>query len=219
MKSIAVLHTVQSVADSFGKNLQDYLSKEVVIRNLWDDYLANNPQEVGEFTKNNRTRLFMDMKSLEMTEPDLIAVTCSTLTPVVEMIRPFIKVPVIASDDAMGKKAAKEGSNILVMATAESTLEPTVSKIQREADAMSKSVVIRKLAVTEAFGALKAMEMERHDKILKEAAKDIKGYDCIVLAQASMAHLESAIAEITGCQVLSSPGLCMKEIKDTLEKI
>ena len=105
------------------------------------------------------------------------------------------------------------------MATAESTLEPTVSKIQREADAMSKSVVIRKLAVTEAFGALKAMEMERHDKILKEAAKDIKGYDCIVLAQASMAHLESAIAEITGCQVLSSPGLCMKEIKDTLEKI
>lgn len=174
MKSIALLHTVQSVADSFGKNLQDYLSKEVVIRNLWDDYLANNPQEVGEFTKNNRTRLFMDMKSLEMTEPDLIAVTCSTLTPVVEMIRPFIKVPVIAIDDAMGKKAAKEGSNILVMATAESTLEPTVSKIQREADAMSKSVVIRKLAVTEAFGALKAMEMERHDKILKEAAKDIK---------------------------------------------
>ena len=219
MKSIALLHTVQSVADSFGKNLQDYLSKEVVIRNLWDDYLANNPQEVGEFTKNNRTRLFMDMKSLEMTEPDLIAVTCSTLTPVVEMIRPFIKVPVIAIDDAMGKKAAKEGSNILVMATAESTLGPTVSKIQREADAMSKSVVIRKLAVTEAFGALKAMEMERHDKILKEAAKDIKGYDCIVLAQASMAHLESAIAEITGCQVLSSPGLCMKEIKDTLEKI
>lgn len=219
MKSIALLHTVQSVADSFGKNLQDYLSKEVVIRNLWDDYLANNPQEVGEFTKNNRTRLFMDMKSLEMTEPDLIAVTCSTLTPVVEMIRPFIKVPVIAIDDAMGKKAAKEGSNILVMATAESTLEPTVSKIQREADTMSKSVVIRKLAVTEAFGALKAMEMERHDKILKEAAKDIKGYDCIVLAQASMAHLESAIAEITGCQVLSSPGLCMKEIKDTLEKI
>nr|WP_288556376.1 aspartate/glutamate racemase family protein [uncultured Mediterraneibacter sp.] len=219
MKSIALLHTVQSVADSFGKNLQDYLSEEVVIRNLWDDYLANNPQEVGEFTKNNRTRLFMDMKSLEMTEPDLIAVTCSTLTPVVEMIRPFIKVPVIAIDDAMGKKAAKEGSNILVMATAESTLEPTVSKIQREADAMSKSVVIRKLAVTEAFGALKAMEMERHDKILKEAAKDIKGYDCIVLAQASMAHLESAIAEITGCQVLSSPGLCMEEIKDTLEKI
>ena len=75
MKSIALLHTVQSVADSFGKNLQDYLSEEVVIRNLWDDYLANNPQEVGEFTKNNRTRLFMDMKSLEMTEPDLIAVT------------------------------------------------------------------------------------------------------------------------------------------------
>ena len=69
MKSIALLHTVQSVADSFGKNLQDYLSEEVVIRNLWDDYLANNPQEVGEFTKNNRTRLFMDMNRYPAVKP------------------------------------------------------------------------------------------------------------------------------------------------------
>ena len=41
MKSIALLHTVQSVADIFGKELQEFLPEPVIIRNLWDDYLAN----------------------------------------------------------------------------------------------------------------------------------------------------------------------------------
>ena len=112
MKSIALLHTVQSVADIFGKELQEFLPEPVIIRNLWDDYLANHPQEVGEFTIENRSRLFLDMKSLEMTNADVIAVTCSTLTPIVEKIRPFISVPVIAIDDAMGRKAAKEGKTL-----------------------------------------------------------------------------------------------------------
>ena len=216
MKSIALLHTVQSVADIFGKELQEFLPEPVIIRNLWDDYLANHPQEVGEFTIENRSRLFLDMKSLEMTNADVIAVTCSTLTPIVEKIRPFISVPVIAIDDAMGRKAAKEGNKILVLATAGSTLDPTADKIYGEAEKIGKKVIIDKVAVKEAY---RTMEMDRHDEILKKAAKKIKGYDCIVLAQASMAHLEKAISEITNCKTLTSPGLCMEEIKETLKKI
>ena len=219
MKSIALLHTVQSVADIFGKELQEFLPEPVIIRNLWDDYLANHPQEVGEFTIENRSRLFLDMKSLEMTNADVIAVTCSTLTPIVEKIRPFISVPVIAIDDAMGRKAAKEGNKILVLATAGSTLDPTADKIYGEAEKIGKKVIIDKVAVKEAYEALRTMEMDRHDEILKKAAKKIKGSDCIVLAQASMAHLEKAISEITNCKTLTSPGLCMEEIKETLKKI
>ena len=30
------------------------------------------------------------------------------------------------------------------------------------------------------------MDMEKHDRLLKEMAKEVKGYDCIVLAQASL---------------------------------
>ena len=159
------------------------------------------------------------MKSLEMTNADVIAVTCSTLTPIVEKIRPFISVPVIAIDDAMGRKAAKEGNKILVLATAGSTLDPTADKIYGEAEKIGKKVIIDKVAVKEAYEALRTMEMDRHDEILKKAAKKIKGYDCIVLAQASMAHLEKAISEITNCKTLTSPGLCMEEIKETLKKI
>ena len=100
MKRIALIHTVKSVAVSFEEMLRKGVGCEVKVHNLWDDFLADNPNETGEFTADNRNRLFLDIKAQELTGADLIATTCSTLTPAVEMIRPFIKVPVIAIWDA-----------------------------------------------------------------------------------------------------------------------
>ncbi len=97
------------------------MGEPVKIHNLWDDFLANNPNEIGEFTIENRCRLYNDIKSAEMTGADMIVVTCSTLTPVVNMIRPFVRVPLIAIDDAMGREAVTCGIRILVLATAGST--------------------------------------------------------------------------------------------------
>ncbi|KSV57591.1 aspartate/glutamate racemase family protein [Acetivibrio ethanolgignens] len=219
MKCIALIHTVKGLANSFEGMLRKEIEEEIKVQNLWDDFLADNPNEIGEFTIENRCRLLMDMKTQEMTGADMIVTTCSTLTPVVEMIRPFMKIPVIAIDDAMAKKAAVSGEKIMVLATAESTVEPTVSKIQTEAQRAERKIQIEHRVCMEAFRAMKQMDMERHDRLLKEMAGALSGYDCIVLAQASMSHLEKEIRDITGIETLSSPRLCMEEIKKKLEEI
>lgn len=219
MKSIALIHTVKTVAAAFDQTLKDYVGEEIKVHNLWDDFLANNPNEIGEFTVENRNRLFFDVKSAEMTGADMIVVTCSTLTPVVNMIRPFVKVPLIAIDDAMGRKAVTYGEKILILATAGSTREPLTDKLQTEAARLGKTVTIDFRDNQEAFQAMKAVQMERHDALLLEMAKDISGYDCVVLAQASMAHLDKKIEDICKIPVLSSPGLCLEQVKETLKSI
>lgn len=219
MKSIALIHTVKTVANSFEQKLKDYVGEPVKIHNLWDDFLANNPNEIGEFTIENRCRLYNDIKSAEMTGADMIVVTCSTLTPVVNMIRPFVRIPLIAIDDAMGRKAVTCGERILVLATAGSTEGPMREKLNAEAAKLGKSIQIDFQANAEAFQAMKAVQMERHDAILLDMAKNISGYDCVVLAQASMAHLDQKIEEICKIPVLSSPGLCMEQVKETLKTI
>lgn len=222
MKRIALIHTVRSVAERFDESLRGYLGYEVKIHNLWDDFLADDPNERGVFTIQNRNRLFYDIRTQEMTGADLIVTTCSTLTPAVEMIRPLIQVPVIAIDDAMARKSVSWGGRIMVMATAKSTVEATISKIRKEAERAGgeKGIPVISTSVSmEAFRAMKSMDMKEHDRILKEKAKGFSGYDCIILAQASMAHLEKDISSITGCPVLTSPRLCMEEIKNKLEEI
>ncbi len=219
MKSIALIHTVKTVAVSFDETLKQYVGEEIRVHNLWDDFLANNPNEVGEFTIENRNRLFFDIKSVEMTGADLIVVTCSTLTPVVNMIRPFVRVPLIAIDDAMGRKAVTYGEKILILATAGSTREPLTDKLQTEAEKIGKKIQIDFRDHAEAFRAMKALQMDRHDALLLKMAEEISGYDCVVLAQASMAHLDKKIEEICKIPVLSSPTLCLEQVKETLKSI
>ena len=112
------------MADTFEAKLRAGVSQDIKVYNMLDEFLAKNPNEIGEFTIENRNRLLNDVKTAEMTGADVIVTTCSTLTPVIEMIRPFIKAPVIAIDDAMAKKCVTFGPKVLVMATAESTIEP-----------------------------------------------------------------------------------------------
>lgn len=59
MKSIALIHTVKTVANSFDQALKDYVGEPVKVHNLWDDFLANNPNEIGEFTIENRAACIM----------------------------------------------------------------------------------------------------------------------------------------------------------------
>lgn len=219
MKSIVLIHTVQSLAVSFSENLQNFLQEKVKIHNIWDDFLANNPNEIGEFSLENKNRLFYIIKAAELTHADVIVTTCSTLTPTIKEIRPFIKTHIIAIDDAVTKKAAKEGNHILILATAESALKATKEKILEETKLLNTKPYIESIALTDAFQCLKKMDMEKHDEIIKHYVSSIKGFDCIVLAQASMAHLEKEISNLTNCLVLSSPTLCMKEIQNFLKTI
>ena len=69
----------------------------------------------------------------------MIVVTCSTPTPVVNMIRPFVRVPLIAIDDAMGREAVTCGERILVLATAGSTEGPMREKLNAEAAKLGKA--------------------------------------------------------------------------------
>lgn len=217
MKSVALIHTVKSVSNTFEDQLKASLSQDIKVYNLLDEFLVKNPNEIGEFTTNNINRLYNDIKNQELTGADVIVVTCSTLTPSVEKIRPFIRTPIIAIDDAMTKKAVEIGSKILVMATAQSTIGPTCDKVLNDAKMANKEVAIERIVFPEAFAAMQAGDMETHNRIVLENSKDKTGYDCIVLAQASMAHLEEEIAKNCGCPVLSSPRLCITQVKDFLE--
>lgn len=102
------------------------------------------------------------------------------------------------------------------MATANSTVEPTREKLLHDAQAVGKPMEISTLVCGDAYTAIKRLDNETHDRLLKEAALSIKQQDVVVLAQASMAHLDEDIQKICGCTVLSSPSLCVSQVKDLL---
>ena len=50
-------------------------------------------------------------------------------------------------------------------------------------------------------------------------AGELKDRDVIVLAQASMAHMEQPVSAHTGLPVLSSPRRCVEQVRRLLEQM
>ena len=221
MKRIACIHTVYSVIDSFTKQLREGIPGEFLIHTLYDDFLATDPApgQAGKFTPMNHQRLRLDMQAQALTGADIIVVSCSTLSPSVRLLRGEFNVPVVAIDDAMVQEAVARGTKIGMMATATSTVEPSASAIRAEAERVGKEIDLKIVYREEAILALKAGDSATHDRLVLEMADQLADCDVIVLAQASTAYMEDAVAQRTGRPTLSSPSRCIAQLRKMMEEL
>lgn len=219
MNRIALIHTVPTVYLTFADELKKALP-DAVITNTLDDYLASDAEERGYFSKDNQQRLYNLIEAAEKTHPDLIAVTCSTLSPHVNSFRNLFGTPLVTIDEMMISEAVKSGSSLLIVSTAESTVGPTKSKLRNEALLQNRTIEIENIVCNEAYVAIKKRDKALHDSLVLERIKQLdKQYDVIILAQASMAHLEESIKQICKSVVLSSPRMCIANILEGLNTI
>lgn len=216
MKSIVLLHTLRSVLDTFEPLLREVLDYDVKIHNVLDEFLVTDVTEKGMFTPDNHRRLLNDLVNAQLTGADVIVVTCSSLTPFIARARAFFSVPIVAIDDAMTSNAVRLGRRIAVLATAFTTIGPTVDKIQADAMNIGEEIEITTQLCPEAIAALKRGDVTTHDDLVLDMVKKVNAAEVIVLAQASMAHLQEQAERIAGVPVLASPRLCCELVRDLL---
>ena len=221
MKRIACIDTVYSVIDSFNQQLRDGIPGDFLIHTMYDDFLATDPApgQSGKFTPINHQRLRLDMQAQALTGADIIVVTCSTLSPSVRLLRGEFNVPVVAIDDAVVNEAVATGTKIGLMATAKSTVAPSTSAIEAAAEAAGKEIDLKVLYNEDAILALKSGDQATHDRLVLEMADQLKDRDVIVLAQASTAYMEQAVAERSGVTTLSSPERCIAQLRQMMEEL
>lgn len=217
MKKIALVHTVRPLLNSFEGLLREAMpGKELQISNTLDEFLASDAN-VNGFTQENLNRLFLLLKAKELEQPDIIVVTCSTLSPSVDILRPLISTGLVTIDAAMLNAAVSIGGHIAVLATAQSTVGPTVEGLTQRAAQANKKILIDHTVIDEAYIAMKSGDGDTHDHLVLEAAEAFSEADVIVLAQASMGHLREEVERRTGTPALSSPHMCVQQVKQLLE--
>lgn len=221
MKRIACIHTVYGVIDSFTRQLREGIPGQFHIHTMYDDFLATDPApgQSGKFTSINHQRLRLDMQAQALTGADVIVVTCSTLSPSVRLLRGEFNIPVVAIDDAMVREAVETGTKIGLIATAASTLEPSASAVRAAAEQIGKEIDLKVLCNEQAILAFKSGDTATHDRLVLEMADQMKDRDVIVLAQASTAYMEQAVAERSGVPTLSSPSRCVAQLRKLMEEI
>ncbi|MEU3252430.1 aspartate/glutamate racemase family protein [Streptomyces sp. NPDC006997] len=129
--------------------------------------------------------------------------TCSTIGAVAEATAAQVGVPVLRVDRPMAAAAVAAGPRVVVLATVESTLGPTVALVEEEARHAGRDVDVRSVLVAGAWERFAAGDTEAYARTVAAAVDAVGDADSIVLAQASMAPAQRLTT--TSVPVLSSP--------------
>jgi len=217
---ITMIHTVFPIVDNlkaiFAKKLGN---QPVIIYNIVDDSILPRIVAAGGLSSEIISTIYQHISSAEKMGSDLILVTCSSISEVVDMVSPLVSVPVIKIDDAMTDDAVKVAVDSLgVVATIETTLNPTINQLKKKMMKAGKEINIVPLLCTNAYKALiDEGNSKKHDLLLYKAIEEIiEDIDAIVLAQASMARLLPKLIKFTNKPILTSPESAVEKVMSLL---
>jgi Asp/Glu/hydantoin racemase len=216
-KLLILIHTIASLADVFKKLAADILPG-VQLMHIVDEPLLAYATRAEQETVEISARLASHVAMAEKVGADIVLVTCSSISPDVDAVRPQAHIPVLKIDEAMISRAVETGARIGVVATAASTLKPTSQLLKAQAERAGKSIQIETLLVDGALPALLAGDGAKHDRMVKQAALGLADrVEVVVLAQASMARVLGVIPEDQrNVPLLSSPHLALERVRRML---
>lgn len=219
MKTVVAIHTAMPMVEPT-KELFARLLPEVRLINIVDDSLIQDVIKAGEVPPAVKKRMNQYYLSAIDAGAHVIFNTCSSVGDIALESKISLGIPLVKIDDLMARTAVMESSNIGVLATLPTTLDPTIRLLQHFASQYDRQIQISKGLAKGAFEAAIAGDRERHDHLILEAAEQLTDQvELFVLAQGSMARMEKEISKLTGKKVLSSPESGVLDVKATLESL
>ncbi|SEE26692.1 aspartate/glutamate racemase family protein [Bradyrhizobium erythrophlei] len=201
----ALKHSIVPIEASFARHWP-----EARLMNLLDDSLSADLARDGKLSERMTERFLTMGRYAVSTGANGILFTCSAFGPCIEAVaRAHAPMPVLKPNEAMIEQAAAKGQRIGLL----STFPPTLVSMPPEFPA---SVTLVPKLAEGALAALDRGDRAEHDRIVVEAARDLRDCDLIALAQYSMAPAAERVAEVTGREVLTTPDSAVKKLKAML---
>lgn len=185
--SLTLVHTVPALADTFDALLRE-LAPDVAVDHVVHEDLLRDALAAGELTADIRRRTAAAVLAEAEKGPGAVLCTCSTVGPGADDAREVAEVPVLRIDRPMAEAAVSTGTRIVVSATVDTTVQPTLELLEETARRLGRKVELIPVVFGSARQKLLEGDQEGYVRIIAEglhaAASDA---DVIVLAQASMA--------------------------------
>ncbi|WP_080848754.1 aspartate/glutamate racemase family protein [Cytobacillus gottheilii] len=189
------------------------LAPDVIVFNFVDEHIQYYANQIkGIDDKVHRDFVNMAMTAQEA-GVDAIIVACTVLTPIVDVVKPFVTIPVIAVDRPMLELAVNNYHKIGVVATNAPSGPATKAQLEKIAEELGKKIEVDIEINTQAMTELKAGNEEEHNRLNTLAAEQLRDRGCevIILAQITQASAETQAKEL-GLPVLTSPKEAVNEV-------
>lgn len=216
-KVVAMIHTSSTMEPVF-ERLRREKHLDVDLLHITDDSVISDVIADGCLSGAVSDRVRKHIAAAEAAEADYILVTCSSIGGAVDEAQKVMRVPLMRVDQPMADRAIGLGRRIGVLATLQTTMDPTCNLLRDRAKAAGKEIELVARVCSGAFDAFLTGRLDEHDAQVSQALRELAAeVDVVVLAQASMARVaESLPAGEIKTPVLSSPGLAMEHLASLL---
>ena len=216
-KTLGLIHTSATLIPVFQQLCKEHLPG-VNTFNIVDDSLVKNIIARGQVTPSIFKRVADYVASAEDSGADYVLVTCSSIGAPVEAAAEKAGIPVLRVDQPMADLAVQTGKRIGVIATLQTTLQPTSDLVKRRAELAGKEIELTSTVVEGAFDALMSGNAAKHDELVADALRKLaKQVDVILLAQASMARVVDTLSdEDKTVPIVASPPNAIKYLASIL---
>jgi hypothetical protein len=205
--ALAFLHTAQVHVPTFERLVREIAPNLRVRHAVREDLLAD-ARVVGVDDAGLIARVHHAMHEAASSGATVVVCTCSTIGAIAERTATGGAFKALRIDRAMADRAVRTGPRVLIVAALESTLAPTTALVLSAAQNAGVEVRPSQLLVEQAWSLFQSGDITGYVETLAGAirakANSADRTDVVVLAQASMAPVEEALADL-GIDVLSSP--------------
>jgi Asp/Glu/hydantoin racemase len=215
MTRIALIHAVaaamQPVEDSFKTHWS-----EVRRTNLLDDALAADRDQAGRLTPELSERILALARYAVVCGADGVLFTCSAFGEAIERAAAAFAAPVLKPNEAMFDAALAIGGRIAMLATFAPAVTSMEDEFRELAHRRKASATLETTLVRGAREALMSGESDKHDRLIAEAASELKGCNGVMLAHFSMANAAPLARAKVGCPVLAAPDAAILRLRSLL---
>jgi hypothetical protein len=212
MKKVGMISvTLNAVNPMMHLLLQKTDSFEVL--NYLDEGLQRLVGQEGGLTDKSISRMITLIEKVLGDGAEIILLTCTVFSPLVEQFNELFSIPIISVDGVMLDEAARMNRSTAIICTFPATVQTSIKIFKESAERYDVNPKVDIFLLEDAMKAVKSGNKTAHDRIIAEEAERLSAlYDLIVLAQISMAGAKSYIKKSSKI-ILTSPESALKALE------
>jgi hypothetical protein len=190
---------------------------EAQILHILDETLIEDFRREGGLSPHSRQKTLRMALTAQEAGVDGILVTCSTLSPSVDDLRPFLKTPIVKIDEPVIEEVVRIAEKIGLLATAETVLKSVEPLVVKKALDFGRKISIRRFVKGDVWPLLQKDPPAFYRAIAEAATEAARECQAVILTQVSIAPGRDYVEEKLRNKIYASPTYAIQDLRKILE--
>lgn len=184
--------------------------------NLLDDSLSPDRAKSKGIPDELIQRLVALTRYAQLMGSDAVLFTCSAFSKAIEIAAAKATFPVLKPNEAMFESAIRRGGRTAMIYTFAPAREGMEQEFREEANKINPEASLTSFLAEGAIEAVRAGDIETHNRLVAEKAATLSGFDAITLAHFSTARARKSVEAVTAIPVMTSPDAAVVKLRKLL---